>query len=581
MYMILIVLKFIRNSRITNKRCLDDIESDNEFILKKSKTTENDLGVFDNLLSTEIKPDKNEYSFENPLGFYENDNKSTRETLEINNDDRTYPINSTGSCITDLFISNLEDDFVFDTTLDFSLELDISNSDFSQNSELQVVKNLEEKINKENHIIILENNQPCELDVDNNKELNDIYSKIIREYKTFSVSESVKFILEDKLEKILGNDLSQKINEIESKTPIRFNLYLKQLSEISYRKSNILDFHNNSFVKKGVNDFLNDYIVCKWRDEDEIYEEAPNNIIEKFGDYTKNSDFLKWLQKTFNDFLMYQFRKFMLFFKSEKGFFCKYKLFKIFLNKDESYNCEILIYILKRLFEEKNFAYVNFLFPEIKILINDLTLNNVYYLECRKVFFILGFIIFKSELLKNKIKDDINITINGFIYDYQYSITLCKYILDVRSLLYLVRESLIKKFGGRCLAQDKNMVIHLFFNYIRVFFPYTLKHYQVDEFFFLAYKFKGYDLMKPKLIHKETLQTKKIIEIWALNDFSKFSNYRNLEDFRLKIYETFKEIEELNIKKYFNTETLLDWDIENYFDILKRKYKLDLINLMG
>lgn len=365
---------------------------------------------------------------------------------------------------------------------------------------------------------------------------------------------------------------------LEENTLFRFYSSFKLLKNLRIKANCILDdrstIQDSVSFKEYVNDFIfNDFKTLDLSEGTTLFRQS------KTCPLIENPFFLNHLQDSFNNFLGNQFEKFKPILLGKDYFFRNYKIFQnILLEKCHAISFYTLIF--KNTFELPKFSFILFLFPEIPHLIKLLENSYRSIRLCKTVFFVFEFILIKSILLKEKIGNELNLFIDGFLlYDYQHSKTLCNYILDVRSLIYLTSESILPNSGVTSWEKNREILLRTFFDYVRIVAPQIFRMFDIDEFFFVNYTLKELKSLTVTINSYFLKECKKRFKYRIFEKFTKNHHpcFNCLKSFSQAMLRDYLDKERSEVTDVLGWTDISDRDVKNYFGMKKTQYTIKLI----
>lgn len=562
MSVIFLFIKFY-NCANENKRKLLNVSEDSE-CLSISKKLKND-SEFDNIADTFSVNEFfsfDDYLINEPNELYDVDKFLNNEEVTsffnendslINNEDA----NDTNLLVSPLSTNTLNDNKLFTSDKD---QQSISNeSDTGQTTENSIL-----------NIIIVQSDE-----VADNLSYESVYNNLSRKFKNFSFAKTRSLELKSSFFKELGVSMIKIINDAEEESLFRFNSIMKQIKSLTFNSSNLMPFYNNPNYKTKMIEFI-----------DQI--KNPNfdvfkNLFSKIITYTclKSYRLLNFLEDSFKKFMAYQYDQIGIFLEGS-NFAYNYKLFRKPTKVNQMKNSSFFGFLFRKAFDHPKICFIHLLFPELNDLISIFESKSILLHVCKKAFFVLEYIFFKSLIIRNDLKNELAyLSQDGSNVEYQKLETLYKYILDVRSLLYISFEALDNLNCSINPIQSKIHLMRTFFDFIKVVAPSALDFFTVDEFFFTKHTFKDISEFKTKNYYLESKTSKKMYAIFLFKEFKRNSNFKNLIDFDLKMFEEYISNEITSIMNYYNKKEFTSEEIKNYVNFKKLTYMRKLLEALN
>ncbi|RVD93055.1 hypothetical protein TUBRATIS_004200 [Tubulinosema ratisbonensis] len=402
------------------------------------------------------------------------------------------------------------------------------------------------------------------------------YKMFINNTRLFTFEKECFFQVPDEKKYFLGNNVIRKISLFEKRSLFRFRIYYERIQGIFSISNNELNNIDRD-VRTQVNflEFLDNYIL------DTSFKELKLLDLEKESRYNSNFVFvnghkisLNCLLKNFKEYLKNQLEEYrQLFLTTSKQY--RLPFIKLIDRFTKEKKIEFMTKVLEKHFAEDTLLFITKLFPEINLILDKLKKKDVNINKTKICFFIFGFIILKSELLKHGFIKEIQSKKNNPNFIFCESKVISKYILNIRTLIYFLKCSV---FCKRTCSIIKNSLLILFLYYLRATCPDILSHYKIYEFYYDDYNFSD-DLLK-NIGHDKFIKDpntgfmayvfylEEVINISANEFFEKIKYHLYNRYFRLKKI-TLKSIEHWSAK---DERDLRKWE-NDYLDEYNNKIK--------
>lgn len=348
-----------------------------------------------------------------------------------------------------------------------------------------------------------------------------------------------KIKLNEEFELFINEKTTTIVSNIKKNTLFRFNIYIKNFLN-KENKSNFSSYNNYQPTEKNFYDLLNEVIFDLYNSPMDIFKNKDINTENTVDN--QNQILEPQTITSFNNFLLNQIEKYSFLLNGNSNLMrgnCVFRKMHFYFKNSTK---EILLFSFQKVANKKEFAFIFLLFPELNELMDSVLKDKYDMIVLKKVYYVLGFIIFKSVLLKSKIIKDLEYLLNiKKHYNFLRSNTLIRYILDVRSLIYILRETL-RGLNKKFKFNFQNL-LNIFYSFLRINCPVYLERLNMDEYFFINYFPKYLKIAKTKAGKIIEFKTSKRHKYFLLDSNLLNRDGAFFEKLNLKLIKFFKDCE--------------------------------------
>ncbi|RVD91100.1 hypothetical protein TUBRATIS_24590 [Tubulinosema ratisbonensis] len=237
---------------------------------------------------------------------------------------------------------------------------------------------------------------------------------------------------------------------------------------------------------------------------------------------------------------------------------------------------ETFILDVERLAEDKKYKIIFLLFPEINYLILHIKNKLVSFINFKQIFCVITFVVFKYSFLRENLLIDLKHLYFTENQDYLQSRLLCKFILNIRTLLYIVYCNVKRLISS--IKYKKYMCLRLFFCFLRVEIPEISDCLDIDEHILLATNYE-YDLSYLQIHLKKFKNSSKSLELVFIKNFSDpwSGNFTtSAKEFFFTLLKNSKEeYKSLDLKNLENRNILV-----GKFKKIKKEFYLEILQAL-